>query len=221
MAASVTGYARGINGVIVDLPRASPSISAADFEFGVSAGGPGAAWAVAPRPATVTRRAGAGAGGADRVTITWADGAIKNAWLRVAVKPSSRTGLAEAEVFSFGNLVGDADGNLRVNALDVAAVKRALGTSSTVTGRFDFNRDGRVNALDLAAVRQTSIGISDRSLWARKGCRQYNLRLRRPTCSRAIPFPPARLPTCPTPTLRERRGMPSTLSTMFCRKTPR
>ena len=42
---------------------------------------------------------------------------------------------------------------MRVSALDLSAVKRAINTNSDITGRFDFNRDGRVNALDLAAVR--------------------------------------------------------------------
>ena len=57
-------------------------------------------------------------------------------------------------MFSFGNLIGDADGNSRINALDVAAVKRALGTTPDVTSRFDFNRDGRINALDIAVLKQ-------------------------------------------------------------------
>jgi hypothetical protein len=78
--------------------------------------------------------------------------------LRVTVLANERTGLAAPDVFSFGSLVGDAgDGDaapFRANALDLAAVKRVLGTDSAVTGRFDFNRDGRVNALDLALVKQ-------------------------------------------------------------------
>ena len=64
------------------------------------------------------------------------------------------TGLSLPDVFYFGSLPGDADGNLRVNALDLAAVKQALNTASTITGRVDFNRDGRVNALDVAIVKQ-------------------------------------------------------------------
>ena len=66
------------------------------------------------------------------------------------------TGLKNADVFFLGNLVGETgDGTtlFRVNALDLAAVKRSLGSASTITGRLDFNRDGRVNALDLAATR--------------------------------------------------------------------
>jgi len=70
------------------------------------------------------------------------------------VLANEHTRLAAPDVFYFGNLIGetgDGSGTLRVNALDLGAVKRALNTSSTITGRYDFNRDGRVNALDLGA----------------------------------------------------------------------
>jgi hypothetical protein len=59
-------------------------------------------------------------------------------------------------VFTFGNLAGDAGDsatNFRVNALDLGRVKNALNGASTLTGRFDFNRDGKVNALDLGVVK--------------------------------------------------------------------
>ena len=42
----------------------------------------------------------------------------------------------------------------RVNALDLAGVRRALNSTADLTSGLDFNRDGRVNALDLAAARQ-------------------------------------------------------------------
>jgi hypothetical protein len=68
-------------------------------------------------------------------------------------------------VFYFANLVGesgDAGASFaRVNALDLAAVKRSYNANSTITGTVDFNRDGRVNALDLAAARANpSAGLS-------------------------------------------------------------
>jgi hypothetical protein len=91
-----------------------------------------------------------------RYAITWADGAIRNAWLQVTVKADANTGLAADDVFYFGSLVGetgDNPGSLRVTALDLAAVKQTLGTAATFDTRTDFNRDGRVNALDLAVVR--------------------------------------------------------------------
>ena len=150
---NVTTYLRGINGVMIDVAGlpAGQTPTADDFTFEVSAGG---AWSAAPTTPAVTVRPGAGASGSDRVTLTWPDNALRNTWLRVTLKANARTGLAAPDVFSFGNLIGDANGDGRVNALDVAAVKRVLGTASAITGRADFNRDGRVNALDVAAVKQ-------------------------------------------------------------------
>jgi hypothetical protein len=149
---NITTYLRGINGVMVDVAGlpADQTLTADDFTFEVSTGG---AWSAAPAAPAVTVRRGAGASGSDRVTLTWPDNAIRNTWLRVTLKANGHTGLAAPDVFSFGNLVGDANGDGRVNALDVAAVKRVLNTASTITGRVDFNRDGRVNALDVAAVK--------------------------------------------------------------------
>jgi len=59
-------------------------------------------------------------------------------------------------------LPGDVTRDGRVNALDLAAVRQRLGTSTTNTGSgrakydafYDVTGDGRINALDLAAVRQ-------------------------------------------------------------------
>jgi hypothetical protein len=141
---------------MVDLLGLRGDLSPEDFVFRVGAGDGN--WSEAPLPVSTTRRAGAGVGGSDRVTLVWADGAIKNTWLQVTLKPNARTGLAVPELFSFGNLVGmTGDGGPSlgwgVSALDLAAVKRALNSNSDLAGRFDVNRDGRVNALDLAAVR--------------------------------------------------------------------
>jgi hypothetical protein len=41
----------------------------------------------------------------------------------------------------------------KVNAYDLAATLRATRRPSTVTGRYDTNRDGRIDALDVTAVR--------------------------------------------------------------------
>jgi ELWxxDGT repeat protein len=151
---SVTSYARGINGVMIDLAGLPiGTLSAGDFELSV---GGGTTWKPAPAPTSVTVRRGAGAAGSDRVTLTFADGSIRNTWLRVTVLANAHTGLARPDVFSFGNLIGesgDRGTQLKVTALDLAATLRAMGKPTTVTGRYDFNRDGKVNAFDVAAVR--------------------------------------------------------------------
>jgi hypothetical protein len=152
---NVSSYTRGLNGVMVDVSGLPPSFdpAAEDFALRVGAGGDPSAWGAAPAPLSFSRRNGAGVGGSDRITITWADGAIKNQWLRVALLANTRTGLAAPDFFSFGNLVGET-GNpaspLRVDALDVALTRARLRTTD---GAFDFNRNGRVDALDLAAAR--------------------------------------------------------------------
>jgi hypothetical protein len=160
--ANVTTYVKGINGLFVDLADLPPGqpITAADFEFNVAPGNDPTAWAAAPAPTLVAIRRGAGVGGSDRVTLTWADNVIKNAWLQVTVKANEHTGLAAPDVFYFGNLAGEtgdapaAAPTLRVNALDLSLARRGpLTTNAFINNPLDFDRDGKVNALDLAAVR--------------------------------------------------------------------
>lgn len=161
---NVSSYARGLNGIMIDVgdlpatPIGGLPLSAADFSFRAGNGGDPSAWPAAPAPTDVAVRDAAGASGTDRISITFADNAIRNTWLQVTMLATPRTGLAEPQVFYFGSLVGESGdgagpGGLRVSALDLAAVKRVLNTSAGIESRLDFNRDGRVNALDLAAVR--------------------------------------------------------------------
>jgi ELWxxDGT repeat protein len=155
---NVTGFDKGINGVMIDiagLPEGG-ALSADDFDYGT-----------ARPPREVAVRRGAGVDGSDRVTLIWSDFntaaftanmATANGWLSLAVKANARTGLAAPDLFSFGNLIGDTGDSpttYRVNALDLAAVKRALNTPTTVAAPTDFNRDGRTNALDLAIVKRS------------------------------------------------------------------
>jgi hypothetical protein len=158
--ANVTSFGAGINGVMIDLSGlpAGGTLSADDFAFLTGAAGAPSTWTGTVPAPTVSVRRGAGAGGTDRVTLTWPDGTIKNTWLRVTVKADGNTRLAADDVFYFGNLVGETDFGLatasgRVNASDLGAVKRGLNTQSGLTGVLDFNRDGRVNALDLGLAK--------------------------------------------------------------------
>jgi hypothetical protein len=163
--ANVTSYARGINGLVIDMSGLRPDmfLRQGDFEFAVSAGGPGATWTSAPAPATIYTTPPGFPNGTARVTLTWPDGAIRNTWLRVTIKAGLRTRLEQPDVFYIGNLVGETGDTdaapFRVNALDLAGVKRALNTPSAITGRYDFNRDMRVNALDVALVKR-NLGVT-------------------------------------------------------------
>jgi hypothetical protein len=163
--ANLTAYARGINGIFLDvrnLPGAgggAAALSAADFVFKAGITGDPAMWPDAPPPTSVTVRRGAGTGGSDRVTLTWPDGAIKNRWLRVQVLANSRTALASPDVFYFGNLVGECGNGTSaagfvVNGSDVRLTRSKLFTRHAgIANRYDFNRDRAVNSLDMAVVR--------------------------------------------------------------------
>jgi hypothetical protein len=156
--ANVSSYFWGLNGVMVDLAGLAidADVSPADFDFGS-----------APLPESMTIREGAGVGGSDRVSIAWAPyttlagiphTAIGNGWLHVTVKATDDTQLSRPDVFSFGSLVGETgDGggrNPRVSAIDLAATKRNLNATASLTATTDFDRDGRVTAVDLSIVKR-------------------------------------------------------------------
>jgi len=103
-------------------------------------------------------RSGAGSGGSDRVTILWADNAIQKQWLQVTVLATAATGLGSADVFYFGNAVGESGNSVtdaRVNATDEILARnnpRAAGQAA-VDFAYDYNRDGKVNATDEIIAR--------------------------------------------------------------------
>ena len=153
--ANLTSYDKGVNGVMVDLSRlpASAAPSASDLQAHVIDAS-GAARPISP--AAVSVRRGGGASSADRLTLIFADGSVRNAWLRVTLLANSRTGLAAPDVFYFGNLGGDTGGpgTPVVNTLDLARVRANVGnTSAAARATYDFNRDGLINAADVLFTR--------------------------------------------------------------------
>jgi len=162
--ANYTSYALGINGLMVDITGVSEVPTAADFQFRVGNGGDPGEWPLLDEPAGFSLRPGEGtaissAGGSDRVTIIWPEGAIRNEWLQVTVLPTDVTGLAEADVFYFGNAVaesGNSPSDARVNALDVVAARNNphnLLNPAPVDDAHDYNRDKRVDAADMLLAR--------------------------------------------------------------------
>jgi len=158
--ANYTSYVNGINGVMIDLRNGGLPVTAQNFAFRVGNGNDPSTWTAAPAPAAVARRDGAGAGGSDRVSITWPDRAIRGKWLQVSF--SAAPGEAPRDVFYFGNAVGETGNtaaNAYVNAGDIGGTRARRTGNATITNRWDFNRDRRVNVLDLALVRRSySVG---------------------------------------------------------------
>jgi hypothetical protein len=129
---------------------------------------------------------GGGLSGSDRVTITWADSAIKDRYLEVGVRVSAATGLtagpysvdpdgpgvgtavAVGDVFFFGNAVGntgagDTSVNSLVTATDEAGIRAnpaPLLSNIPITNIYDVGRNASVSALDESAARLNGTNIA-------------------------------------------------------------
>ena len=159
------------------------------FQIGNTAGG--TIWSSAASPSAISIRAGAGVGGSDRVEITWADNDIPDTeWLQVQVLPDANTGLANTDVFYFGDAMGESGNSTTdatVNASDEIAARSHYTGSAAVTDQWDFNRDGVVDVNDeLVARNNATVFFNNLHLMAAPGqvaaehlCRRL-LRCRRP-----------------------------------------
>jgi hypothetical protein len=156
--ANYTSYLRGLNGVIIDVASLAngPALAAADFVFRAGNTPDPATWSAAAAPTTILLRPGAGAGGSDRIEILWPDNTIQNQWLQVRLLADHTTNLAADDVFYFGNLIGDANGNGAVTVADIALAKSQSGQAAPIAAAADFNRSGQVTVADVAIAKAYS-----------------------------------------------------------------
>jgi len=159
--ANYTSYGLGINGLMVDIYDRPPGaeLNAADFQFRVGNNDDPGGWLSAPTPSSITVRSGNGILGSDRITLTWPDHTIQNTWLQVAVLATANTGLAESDVFYFGNVIGETGNSItdaRVNVVDALLARnnpRTFINPAPIDFPYDFSRDQRVNATDMLIAR--------------------------------------------------------------------
>jgi hypothetical protein len=155
-AANVTGYARGINGVMVDVAELLTPPTMADFSFKVPSGFNPSVWLDAPAPTGFAVRDLAGSDHLRRVTFTWPDSLLRNTWLQVGLLANAATRRAAPDLSYVGNLVGESGAGrvTRVDGADLLATRGAMHRGRAgVESAFDFNRDGIVNVRDEALVR--------------------------------------------------------------------
>ena len=164
--ANYTSYSRGINGLMVDIAGLpTDQLTAADFEFRVGNSNAPDGWTTAVAPTSISVRLGAGVSGSARVEIVWPDGAIQKQWLQVTVKATPKTGLTTADVFYFGNAVGEsgnAAGDAIVDAVDAQGAQNNPLNPAPITAVHDFNRDGLVSSDDatVATNNATTAGTA-------------------------------------------------------------
>lgn len=174
--ANLSSYSKGINGIMIDISGGHGTITAADFVFRVGNNNTPSTWAAAPAPNSISVRAGAGVGGSDRVTLTWANGAIAKKWLEVIVLANANTGLpqkpgypvGEGDVFFFGSAVADTGAGNTATQANVSVTDElgarnnpvSIFNNVSITNIYDFNRDAKVNGTDALLSRNnvTSIG---------------------------------------------------------------
>ncbi|MGD9722542.1 MAG: FG-GAP repeat domain-containing protein [Pirellulales bacterium] len=168
--ANVSSYARGINGIMLDLTPGTAvhaAITRNDFAFKVGNNNSPDSWTLAPTPTAVSVRTGAGTSGSDRVEITWASGAIKNAWLEVQVLANDNTGLEAPDVFYFGSRVGDTGAPSEhffttTVGNDVARISAGTGSASSITDVRDIDRSNTITLADDRAAALANIGVLNR-----------------------------------------------------------
>jgi hypothetical protein len=157
--ANYTSYSRGINGLMIDVADLGGTPSAEDFNFKVGNGDDPSTWPVGPTAASITVRPGEGSGGSDRVILTFDDRAIQNTWLQATLLATTTTGLPTADVFYFGNAIGESGNSVadaKVNAADMLAARnnpRDSVNPAPTDLAYDYDRDGRVDATDMLIAR--------------------------------------------------------------------
>jgi len=157
-----TSYVRGINGIMVDLKGLRATPTAGDFTFRVGNDNTPAGWPVLVTPPSINLRPGAGDGRADRITLIWPDNTIRGQWLQITVKPTAgTTNLSSADVFYFGNAVGESGNSTldaRVTTFDELAARNSphsIANPVGVTFPYDYNRDTHVSTLDQLISRNS------------------------------------------------------------------
>ncbi|MFW6153614.1 MAG: right-handed parallel beta-helix repeat-containing protein [Planctomycetota bacterium] len=170
--ANYTAYARGINGIMVDIVDLPGAFDAGELVFRAGRLGDPATWP-AIEPSEVAVRRGAGTAGSDRVTAVFPDGAVTGCWLQVTVTAGPGTGLETPEVFYVGNAVGetgDAPGEDTAVGIfdawrcqsnpagldldDFAVLKRHFGAAVSAGSGGDYDLDGDVDLDDFAILKE-------------------------------------------------------------------
>jgi hypothetical protein len=135
-------------------------LTAADFDFRVGNDDAPEDWLPAPEQPGITVRNGEGVGGSHRIVLIWPDGAIQKQWLRVEVKATAGTHLPQADVFYFGNAIGESGNTTRdanVNATDESGARdnphNLFANPAAIDDAYDYNRDKKVNATDQSLAR--------------------------------------------------------------------
>lgn len=159
-----SSYAKGINGIIIDVANLEELPTIDDFIFRVGSDSDVASWTAAPAPTFVNTYPGSGTDGSTQITLIWDNNAIQNEWLQVIMPAESHLGLAEDNIFYFGNAIGETgkSSNTFVDSGDELGA-RSHGTAAggaAINNVYDFNRDKQVDSQDESIARSHRSGLA-------------------------------------------------------------
>lgn len=156
--ANWTGYNKGLNGLIYDISDPEVDPVASDFVF--EDAGRFATGATLVNPSAVGMIVlQASSPRKVRMVFTFADGSLKNTWLKVTI--GTGFGLPASETHFWGNAAGDTGtGNVSPNVLTNASDELAARSNPTtainrspVTDRYDINKTSLVDGSDQLWIR--------------------------------------------------------------------
>lgn len=154
--------AAGLNGLAIDVMNlaAPESLGETDFEIRVSPQGafdlesnPPSEWEPAPSPSSISVTEGA----VDRILLIWSDNLIEDRWLKIMVKATENTGLAQPVTYYVGHLRGETTGAqddvYSVSFQDIGLIRVAVGSTVGAGDKTDIDKSGTVAFSDISAMR--------------------------------------------------------------------
>lgn len=159
--ANIINSLGGITGIYIDILGfpAGGGIGSGDLGFRVGNSTDISSWTPLGIAPAVSTTSGAGNGGSDRVYLSWPSASVENTWLEITLAASASTGLGSPDVFYYGHMAGDTNGDGAVTPADALLIINELNDPANlpaVVGAenpFDVNRDGRITATDLLLVQ--------------------------------------------------------------------
>ncbi|MBX3420114.1 MAG: matrixin family metalloprotease [Pirellulaceae bacterium] len=153
---------QGINGILFDINNLANAdhLGTNDFSFQVSpayvfnqADHPPVDWQAIATAPTISVSGSA----PHRVLINWPDETIMNRWLRVTIKATSNTGLAQPAVFYLGHLLGETTGPVNgvftVSFADISPIRDAVSGIVDASSVYDIDKNGTISFADITAMR--------------------------------------------------------------------
>ncbi len=152
--ANYISHPDGITSVSIDVGGLTGEPMLSDFTFRLGNDDNPSNWPMATAPA-FNFAEGQGAGGSDRIELTWPAGSLVGQWLQVVMVENAAIHLP-SDAFYVGSAPGesgDATSHALVNGFDFVGPRDNPTINAPIDSDYDYNRDGLVDGADMAIAR--------------------------------------------------------------------